>query len=67
MNNYEVLVVIIIFSILAILIFQLFGYINKLKILLKDKHKLMREMAEEIIYLRECIYEKERVQESEEV
>ena len=62
MNNLWWLVLV-----LSILVIYTSFYIFKLINIIKNKDFLLQDMAKEITYLRECMYEKERVQESEEV
>lgn len=62
MNNLWWLVVV-----LSILVFCTSFYVLKLSNIIKNQDYLLHEMAKEITYLRGCVYEKERVQESEEV
>ena len=62
MNNLWWLVVVL--SILVIYTsFYIFKFIN----IIKNQDFLLQDMAKEITRLREVLYEKERVQESEEV
>lgn len=52
---------------LIIFVIYTLSYIFKLRNTIKNQDYLLHEMAKEITYLRGCVYEKERVQESEEV
>lgn len=52
---------------LIIFVIYTLSYIFKLINIIKNQDFLLQDMAKEITILREVLYEKERVQESEEV